>query len=57
MNIVLKPEDTVNKLIVALSKETSVFVEDRHTQSFWEVTNQEVMAYLAAEIESGGDAR
>ena len=57
MNIVLKPEDTVNELIVALSKETSVFVEDRHTQSFWKVTNQEVMAYLAAEIESGGDAR
>lgn len=57
MNIVLSPEDSVNELIVALSKETSVFIENRQTQSFWKITNKEVMAYLAANIESRGDAR
>src|SRR5699024_7153734 len=57
MNIVLSPEDSVNELIVALSKETSVFIENRQTQSFWKITNKEVMAYLAAKIESRGDAR
>lgn len=53
--IVLKPEDTVNKLIISLSKEKAVLIKDEFTQTIWKITNNQLMSYLAAEIENRGD--
>ena len=55
LGVVLKPEDTLNKLIISLSKEKVVLIKDDLTKTFWKITNNQLMSYLAAEIENRGD--
>lgn len=56
MGIVLRTKDTVDQLIIALSKDDTVFVKDKEEKAVGKITNQQLMSYLATTIENRGEA-
>ncbi|WP_192987962.1 ABC transporter ATP-binding protein [Carnobacterium mobile] len=50
----LKATDTVDQLIMTLSKEEAVFIQDAQNHIIGKVTHKQLLAYLAANITAGG---
>lgn len=50
----LKATDTVDQLIMALSKEEVVFIQDAQNHMIGKLTRKQLLAYLAANITAGG---
>ena len=50
----LKATDTVDQLIMALSKEEVVFIQDAQNHIIGKLTHKQLLAYLAANITAGG---
>ncbi len=55
MEITLRTEDTLDQLIIALSKKETVYVKDRQNNILGKITNKQLMSYLAADIEKRGE--
>lgn len=55
MKFFLRTEDTLDQLIVALSKENIVYMKDRQDKIVGKITNKQLMSYLAADIENRGE--
>ncbi|MGB3160361.1 ABC transporter ATP-binding protein [Carnobacterium sp.] len=55
MEVVLGTTQSVDQLILALSKNETVFIKNEQKIVIGKITNQQLMSYLAATIENRGD--
>ncbi|MCA9764879.1 MAG: ABC transporter ATP-binding protein [Carnobacterium sp.] len=52
---ILSTNDTIDQLIVSMSKVNTVFIKDENSQLIGKISNQQLMSYLAATIENRGE--
>ena len=54
VDLFLRTDDTLEELIVALSKQNDVLIKNEEDKVIGRITSQQVVAYLATDIEKRG---